>query len=1499
MPRKAPNRNQAQIEQNRLDRNLKRNITSFLNRNKHIFDTYLEVTPKRNNKLYYVDGPFEGLQVLDKNSKADLLEKYKRYREAYNNRLIRERKELFNSLEEKPYQKLNNRANYRTITNLEKENTTLRNLLEQQTKRKEEERKRRQFKLYRFEITTYGVFTEAITFITKRQFFRADNDVLVSITKEEAKRLREQGIPIYYKNHGFVMNDRIRAHNSVKNLINDYIKMYDDENVDEFSPNMKAFLDKLDYHNIKDYEEIFQTYIKPIFGSSTDIEYIEITKIHDYVEPENNVPDNYLSQNANYDSSISGFKMVVSEYIQNNYKYRPDMTLDDIFTQVPMTEYLQNKDNFREHECVHQALIENYKAEWDKFYKNPLTVEVLDDIFQTSPEDRGVSPDDVIEKFCKPRNLRCFIMDIDGNLINYNIPEKEGRLRRSMYLITSNKHIYLCNSNIDKLKQICSKKAKLNKDEDENVDTYTPSYTLGKKSNIKSLYINDFFTEFSKINFDCYCDEFMQLIGKLQLDVNNLPSLNQIFTLCKKQDIDITKKELEAMSQRLKIKYHINTSSELQNIVEYLISKSVIPNIKVNKYNGLYQRVNIRINGFDISIQNVRDGLVGNLEFDNQHQFNTYEEYNNLLSQAMGRFDNVKDKSYSKSYYSDNFLKVSKLAMPTAIIGKVPNVDMKANIKIDFVKCYATALNGLKNLAVVSKFDKWMLYDNSGLEENKFYFISRHTSPSSVSLRYCLLKNKYTIFHGRELVQLWDDIQDYVEVVASCTISNTLDHELKELLESVYNDEVLSLHQKKALINILTGKIELTKFSNQSSKIFFDKTEASWFFKQYMKNNKESNPDILEVKRCSPEFVDIQYNEDGKMINAVMDNSALFYILTQNSETPLDQGYLPIKMQVYSAVRARLYQESKRIEQDGGCIVGYHTDAIYSYFDNKPEQIYNNEQKNIYQTLGNITLTHIDNNRIIGKLQDVHEKESLDYTMFYRLNEIEYVTLQHELTYENKNSLSHQEKQTNEIVEIIKQAISDKKHLLVSANMPGSGKTRSITEALLALKLHTINLTFTNKGKRRLIQDNGLSQENTYTFDKALGRRQKNDEANRYDKFIGKQILFIDEVAMLSISKLAVLFDIIEKFPEMIIIATGDIYQSKFNDNSSLLAKEEREYYNMILKQLFSHGIMFNNCKRMNVEDTKQLMLIKETLFSKENITIDDMKNLNIKVETDIKKLFDIHFDGEKEVFKGKILAYYVETCDIVNDLCHNYFRERIDSNGGWVEINNKFYRPGQLLIYRDNQALFSIDKENRFYCNYEYKISSINKANKIVTLYLNDEYDDKDDIIYLTIPWCKLSNFIYEYCGTLKASTGDTYHDCNVSILDFNSIKRGKFGISKEDLYMGLSRATSLSLNTLFDVPIGTFEYEDKFQRMVRSCINQDIKAKRPINKDIPYIDADWISSNLFGKQQCSLCGCDLGIIGSHKASNFSVDRHDCSLPHYKSNCRITCYICNLAKKH
>ncbi len=483
---------------------------------------------------------------------------------------------------------------------------------------------------------------------------------------------------------------------------------------------------------------------------------------------------------------------------------------------------------------------------------------------------------------------------------------------------------------------------------------------------------------------------------------------------------------------------------------------------------------------------------------------------------------------------------------------------------------------------------------------------------------------------------------------------------------------------------------------------------------------------------------------------------------------------------------------------------------------------------------------------------------------------------------------------------------------LIKGECAGAGKTYGALEYGKVMKSRgkkVLAVGPTNKRAKEL--RNVIGENNAMTLHKLLKMRIKNGEAvdgnsMKKNPLDGVDVLIIDEIFAFPVRMLGkIKSKIIDKYPDLKIIATGDPFQSRVND---VKVHDIDGYYESAIATMFSYGILLQINKRMATEeDCRKSNIIKSEL--KNGCNYKDISYLeHINEEQDI---IERHITQEG-TFTGQILCYYRDTGKYVSRLIQDVIsRHPGNQDKEWKYVEGMMLCEGQELINKEwfkvQGKVLNINDTFVVSRMYDYvEVKTDDDGNEIEYSRVGIEIIDELTGTLYIIKDSQLKNFVYPYCVTIHSSQGDTYSDCPVTLLDFDA-----FWITKNDQYVAISRANRISNIRLY-TGVSLRVSEEKIKTIVHARLlghkAADKTSGRPFNEDNSlgeslrdeYVDVEWVLETL-GKQKMTCahadCGCDLSLLDS-ESSSFSIDRKDNRFAHTKENCVIACRKSNVSRK-
>lgn len=312
---------------------------------------------------------------------------------------------------------------------------------------------------------------------------------------------------------------------------------------------------------------------------------------------------------------------------------------------------------------------------------------------------------------------------------------------------------------------------------------------------------------------------------------------------------------------------------------------------------------------------------------------------------------------------------------------------------------------------------------------------------------------------------------------------------------------------------------------------------------------------------------------------------------------------------------------------------------------------------------------------------------------------------------------------------------------------------------------------------------------------------------------------------------------LIKKNKNMCIHATGDYLQNKAVDfGLNNIRCSPTEYLQMCIRKTFNKTIILKISKRC----------VDQSLID------------------NIKKIRQMVID---KVDKSVMVDYCLKNFKVVRKMSE-IPNMNISYYNSYKDMINKHLCKGNENIWVANET-FNIDRKNKIYVNYLYKVVAMYDKYAI----LNDYY--KDIIV------CKkyFNKFNLNYCRTGHSFQGLTINEpyCIHNIRSSHT--------NNEWIYTAILRTTDPSFISFYDDSYAETISDNEIQYRIELHKKTDMEKGRICN-----LDVKWVRHNM--RSSCVYCGCCID------KSNWSVDRLDNNYGHTTNNCHIICFKCNISKK-
>lgn len=788
-----------------------------------------------------------------------------------------------------------------------------------------------------------------------------------------------------------------------------------------------------------------------------------------------------------------------------------------------------------------------------------------------------------------------------------------------------------------------------------------------------------------------------------------------------------------------------------------------------------------------------------------------YELYNKYQEKIYLHFINNKNKSY----YNDETLNILNQYFPTIQYGELKNIHVSKNniAYFDFTKAYTSNLMDLEYLPVINFAERFRNYDNHEIQDYNTYLIE-------ILSKDDIFNTNYTNIYGFNLKKL----KLKYKIIKYLEPSYLNKNNCKALIKELYESE-LDIQYKKFIMNNTLGNTG-KKYNKKNVTIICNNYETAYI-------HKKSN--------------------DNKGYIIDMDDGKFYYI--RSNKAVLKNGFLPINMAIYDTMRMKLYELKNNLINNGVEIVGYKVDAIY----------FNKNHKNIFDIIEKYE-TYDDNKsdfENIGKLTYNDIEIKLCGNIVYK--KIEYID-DGIKEYLPINNIDIKDEYMPSFENIVNKTI-------ILGDAPGCGKSTLCLNYAIQSKKNYIIVTPYNKtindinSNIKILSNNKSKNFEVMTFHNFFGMDiyQKVINKNKDVKYKDVELVIFEEIYTMHSILLINIYKFMLKYPNIMIIANGDLYQ--LEPVMEILKNKKRQE---LINYLFPNQVTLKISKRF--KDDKRVKAIKN-LMKKFSDTNEEKAAIDYIVN-DLFKEQQIKNINEVDTYDN--ISYRNDTKNYINEIIHKKIL---------LKNKRKYYYAGLMLVCR-----IKLEYEKQIFCvNQEYKIKFV--ENDKIKLINNDV------IVTLDIEIIK-KYFALPYCYTCHSCQGVTIEN-KYTIFDYNS----PF-VNLRWIYVAITRCTDIN-NVYFytgDIDLKKYELQKKVKNIMNDMIisykNQDKKAQRDINDDY-YINVDWMIKQM-KKQLCKCYYCHNVIdIGIDKNDNLlTVDRIENKISHNKNNCVLSCWHCNVSKK-
>ena len=1161
----------------------------------------------------------------------------------------------------------------------------------------------------------------------------------------------------------------------------------------------------------------------------------EIEYFDEYTTTDTNYKDHIINKPLKY--TAKGFQLV--------NKYITKKNLKRLTLKSP-----KNKHVGKLNSCFYDAIISQFKTEYDKKYKEPLCYQLIKNICILPDEKQYNNNDDYslsinqAVRFFKKIHAKLIVLDQEYNILFRYDPKEDGYSRdkrhfRSLYGEYWGEHIYHLTENIHSLKKKIKEREPL---------SVSNIFRINDPDELEYIYTNE------------------------------LSEIMKIIKLCISKD------------QKINIKYEGNMIELLKQIINKLliIPKLIytgnISHLKIGDGKQGDSDLNCNINITSLT----KDGNDDHkqIKFNDKEQFKVFITFYNKIYKLL-----VNDKYICN--YNDDTLKFFNEYSRGAVSGILPHINLDITDdeyieydEIDIIRAYTSILLSLKNIPVFDICDTIQIYNNDKINNNAIYLIELlEDTTTETAKNHILTDKRINRVYGEVVNKILDEnIKIKIHYVLYPSRVEQIPAELMNTIYELYNSN-LDNKFKKIIINYIIGTLG-KKYNNKTkTALFIDKEEAinySVYVQGFL--SKISDVDINEKVKYTRSYIDDNGQETEEETIQDYTTEAELFSVSKTSKKELINGFNNFKSLIYDKMRIRMFNLFKDCEESGAGPIGIFTDAIVCKDANK------------WISKNNINITSGDDvnlfENIGGYKKDIKISYDLHYAKFKEnqlMNFKEFTPIYNDLK---------DEYNLNEIFEMFERSNTG-----IYADYAGCGKSES---AKYYMKYRGFQTDRDDKGnytfyksiitdqffrtiEKQYITDEDIKTNlngslvitpyntlcddyiksgfNAITLNILLGVHKDDNKFIKNYNIEGVNVILIDEIYTFSFKMLIKLYKFIFSHPDIRFLLTGD-----YNQLEEIKDKNDRQYINndlkfksindKLIKMICPNILNLHIMKRYNDQETiEKIKLIKYLLIDKKDIRgcLNLLEKVNFK---DIKTVSNV--------------SYLNYTAQQLNIKIH---KEQYNRN------KQTFYKRGDFLICKTYNKKLHLKK------NFKYEIIQVFKNAETLKLQ-NDRFDInitfKDAYKYFRLP----------YCYTAHSVKGMTLSD-NITILDCETplvLNDPKW------LYTAITRCRNI--NNVKYCNDANFWNPARLDKIIKNMISThrqtDIKNKK--FNSYKFIDYAYIKNMIIYKinnmNKCPICDEKIEYLEKNSPNMCSIFRINNNLGHIKGNIQICCVSCNKSKK-
>ena len=1129
--------------------------------------------------------------------------------------------------------------------------------------------------------------------------------------------------------------------------------------------------------------------------------------------------------------------------------------------------------------CFYDAILSQFKKAYDtREYKEPLTYELIKRICITEEDpqynklnDYSLSINQAM-RFFKKIHAKLIIINQDYETLYIYNPKQDGYKKdkkfNTLYGLYKDNHIYHLTQNIQSLKEKINDHKELyisnvynltNPDEQEYIYSNELQHIIkiiksgistDKKINIK--YEGDMLELFKYLMEKLMITPQMVYNGNItSLKIGNGKKSDSDLTC----NIVITSIIKDGNDEKKQLKF--NNEEQFKTFIE--LYNELYKNVINEKYICNYNEDVLRL--FNEYSRGAISGILPYVKF---NEYKPFEDFENIEPSYNADIDTGLTKPEQEETLK-NIYKIDHEQF------KYYDVLEKYD-EIDINKAYTSLLMNIEKIPVFSISDTVQEYKNEKINIHAIYLVEL-LDPMN-DLNFILFNKKYNILRGETLQQVKkDNINIKINYVIYPSRVEQLN--IKLIIEKIYKSE-LDPNLKKNIVNYIIGTLGKRYNNKTLTRLFRDKEEAIIYNNTFQGFISKITEDVTlkEKLKYIRSYIDQQGNEAQEERTQDFDTITDMYAVSKTEKRELINGFFNFKIWIYDAMRLKMYNLYKQFEEVGARPIGIFTDALICEDANKWINKYNidittGEDVNKYENIGNFK-------RGSKKYDDLHETK-------YKVNEL--------LNIEDFKTIQETIKDEYDMNEIFK--IYDKNNLLITADLPGSGKSESVKyymkyRGFRSERDENGNYTFyklNNLTEKQYITNEQIKENvnkslvitpyntlcddyikdgfNAITLNILLGVHKDDNKFIKNYNIEGVGVILFDEVYTHNYYMLVKLYQFVLSHPEIRCIATGDFNQLEeiAEKNGYKYVNNDKKYNSVndkLIHMTFKHTLNYIIPKRYSDKETiEKIMRVKDLLINKKDI------------KGTLKLLKRVDF---KDITTTSNVSYMNYTAQQLNLKIH---KEQFG------RTKNTLYKRGDILICK------IYNKKRHFKINFKYTISRVNYGAQMLDLDL-----DGDEIkisFEEANAWFRLP-----YTYTAHSVKGMTLSD-DITILD---IETPLVWNDPKWLYTAITRCRNIN-NVKYCNNAGFFNMarlDKTIKEKIRQHKQTDIKSKK--FNPYKFITPEYIHNMIKGKineyNKCPVCCEKLEYFDKKSQHMFSIDRINKKYGHNKGNVQLMCVNCN-----